>query len=140
MSDVPFSLDNASHKAVARYDVGNHPAYHGLDEDTHDDTVAEEDVNYSMFDLNVDSIDVTLSLKQWLDGKGLVQDAVIKGVRGVLGLSVCDPPLNSIHTRVLLQIDDLFRGILTILLILLPTVIRHNLETFNLNRCNWKIS
>ena len=39
-----------------------------------------------MFDLNVDSIDVTLSLWRWLDGKGLVKDAVIKGVRGVLGM------------------------------------------------------
>jgi len=37
-----------------------------------------------MFDLNIDSIDVTLSLKHWLDGKGLVEDAVVKGVRGVL--------------------------------------------------------
>jgi distribution and morphology protein 31 len=41
-----------------------------------------------MFDLNVDSIDVTLSLWRWLDGKGLVKDAVIKGVRGVLGTLV----------------------------------------------------
>ena len=41
---------------------------------------------WSMFDLNVDSIDVTLSLWRWLDGKGLVKDAVIKGVRGVLGV------------------------------------------------------
>jgi Yeast mitochondrial distribution and morphology (MDM) proteins len=38
-----------------------------------------------MFDLNIDSVDVTLSLWRWLDGKGLVEDAVVKGVRGVLG-------------------------------------------------------
>ena len=39
----------------------------------------------SLFDLNIDSVDVTLSLWKWLDGKGLVEDAAVKGVRGVLG-------------------------------------------------------
>ena len=39
-----------------------------------------------MFDLNVDSINVTLSPWRWLDGKDLVKDAVIKSVRGVLGM------------------------------------------------------
>ena len=51
-----------------------------MDEDHSDD-----DLNYSMFDLSVDSIDVTLSFARWFEGKGLVEDAVIKGVRGVLG-------------------------------------------------------
>ncbi|KIM45362.1 hypothetical protein M413DRAFT_338601 [Hebeloma cylindrosporum] len=37
-----------------------------------------------MFDLNIDSVDVTLSLKRWLDGKGLIEDAVVRGVRGVV--------------------------------------------------------
>lgn len=45
----------------------------------------EEDMNMSLFDLTIDSVDVTLSLWRWLDGKGLVEDAVIRGVRGVLG-------------------------------------------------------
>ncbi|KAJ7217679.1 mitochondrial distribution and morphology protein family 31/32 [Mycena pura] len=70
------------------YDVSGHPAYHRVG-DNEDDLptsrqAEEEDTNYTMFDLNVDSIDVTLSLWRWLDGKGLVQDAVIKGVRGTL--------------------------------------------------------
>lgn len=39
-----------------------------------------------MFDLNVDSIDVTLSLTRWLDGKGLVENVIVRGVRGVLGM------------------------------------------------------
>ena len=47
-----------------------------------------EEYNYTMFDLNVDSVDVTLSLWRWLDGKGLVKDAVVKGVRGAIGTSV----------------------------------------------------
>ncbi|EDR11933.1 uncharacterized protein LACBIDRAFT_247098 [Laccaria bicolor S238N-H82] len=46
--------------------------------------LAEEDYNMTMFDLNIDSVDVTLSLKRWLDGKGLVEDAVVRGVRGVI--------------------------------------------------------
>jgi len=79
--------------AAIGYDVGNHPAYHGVDDEWEDDTnnVQKFDDNWSMFDLNVDSIDVTLSLRRWLDGKGLVKDAVVKGVRGVLGICL---PLN----------------------------------------------
>ncbi|KAN0061106.1 Mitochondrial distribution and morphology protein 31, mitochondrial precursor [Thecaphora frezii] len=42
------------------------------------------DVNFSMFDLQVDCIDVTLSLSRWFDGKGLIEDAEIKGVRGIV--------------------------------------------------------
>ena len=79
---------NTGHQHARGYDVSNHPANHGFDDD--DDAVMEElpeeDTNYSMFDLTVDSIDVTLSLARWLDGKGLVTDAVVKGVRGVLGM------------------------------------------------------
>ncbi|THH04579.1 hypothetical protein EW145_g5416 [Phellinidium pouzarii] len=85
LNDVSYTVDpNAAHRAAARYDVGNHPAYHGLDDDNPLPSPPTEDVNYAVFDLSVDSIDVTLSLWRWLDGKGLVKDAVIKGVRGVL--------------------------------------------------------
>jgi distribution and morphology protein 31 len=78
---------HAGHKAAVGYDVSTHPAYHGVgEEEDHDEDLNEDDDhNYAMFDLTVDSIDVTLSLWRWLDGKGLVQDAVIKGVRGVFG-------------------------------------------------------
>lgn len=80
--------ENTSNHAVARgYDVSNHPANHLHDEDDNIiEEQSEEDTNYSMFDLTVDSIDVTLSLARWFDGKGLVSDAVVKGVRGVLGM------------------------------------------------------
>ncbi|KAF8585949.1 mitochondrial distribution and morphology protein family 31/32 [Ramaria rubella] len=77
------------HKAAARLDVGNHPAYHN-DRDEDDAIMpmpvnpGQTELNYSLFDLDVDSIDVTLSLWRWLDGKGLIKDATIKGVRGVL--------------------------------------------------------
>lgn len=80
---------HSAHKAALAYDVAGHPAS-GYEEHDEADPIdlagvdGEEDTNYSMFDLNVDSIDVTLSLSRWFDGKGLVEDAVVKGVRGVL--------------------------------------------------------
>jgi mitochondrial distribution and morphology protein 31 len=78
----------AVHVAALGYDVSNHPANHTIDDEEEDSDKhqhSDEDTKWSMFDLNVDSIDVTLSLARWLDGKGLVKDAVVKGVRGVLG-------------------------------------------------------
>jgi len=38
-----------------------------------------------MFDVNLEEVEVTLSFMRWLDGKGLVKDAKVKGVRGVVG-------------------------------------------------------
>jgi len=76
------------HTAAIGYDVSNHPAYHRVgdeDEEPKYEPLHDEDYNYTMFDLTIDSVDVTLSLKRWLDGKGLVEDAVIRGVRGVVG-------------------------------------------------------
>jgi distribution and morphology protein 31 len=48
---------------------------------------ASEGDNYTMYDINIDEVDVTLSLWRWLDGKGLIKDASVKGVRGVIGES-----------------------------------------------------
>ena len=76
------------HTTAIGYDISNHPLVHGggeEEEEPHLLDLSEEDANYTQFDLTIDSIDVTLSLWRWLDGKGLVEDAVIKGVRGVLG-------------------------------------------------------
>ena len=83
-------VGHSAHHAALGYDVSNHPANHRLGDEEEegakaDHSHADDDVNWSMFDMNVDSIDVTLSLWRWLDGKGMVKDAVVKGVRGVLG-------------------------------------------------------
>ena len=90
MTDDRLHDPNAAHRAAARYDYGNHPAHHGLDDDHHAPLPPgpdpEEKIDYAIFDLNVDSVDVTLSLKRWLDGKGLVESAAVKGVRGILGM------------------------------------------------------
>jgi mitochondrial distribution and morphology protein 31 len=113
-------LDESSraiHAATLGYDISNHPANHRIDddEDGHDRRQhSAEDIEWSMFDLNVDSIDVTLSLWRWLDGKGLVNDAVVKGVRGVLGtrsLSVFSYLLTDFVFKIVAQ----FGGFLTLI-------------------------
>ncbi|KAF9976600.1 Mitochondrial distribution and morphology protein 31, mitochondrial precursor [Actinomortierella ambigua] len=64
--------------------VGEDHSGHGHEHDISDMTEEEIDTNFTMFDLTIDEIHVTLSAKRWLDGKGLIQDASIKGVRGVV--------------------------------------------------------
>lgn len=44
-------------------------------------------VNSTYFYLTVASIDVTLSLGRWLDGKGILRQAEVRGVRGVVDRS-----------------------------------------------------
>ncbi|KIM69649.1 hypothetical protein SCLCIDRAFT_718518 [Scleroderma citrinum Foug A] len=83
---TPPARKPLGHRAAVGYDVSTHPAYNDPVEEEEEilPSHAEDDLNYTMFDLNVDSIDVTLSLRRWFDGKGLVEDAVVKGVRGVI--------------------------------------------------------
>ena len=61
----------------------NHPAKHCIDEDDDTDLHTNEDFNFTMFGLNIDSMIVPFSLrewvKEWVDGKGLVEDAVGAG-------------------------------------------------------------
>ncbi|PFH49738.1 hypothetical protein AMATHDRAFT_62485 [Amanita thiersii Skay4041] len=101
------SVRSTGHMAAVGYDVANHPAYHHVGEDDEDyepsQVVEQEDTNWSCFDLVIDSVDVTLSLWRWLDGKGLVENAVVKGVRGVLDRRSVywdpDNPLNPAEFR-----------------------------------------
>ncbi len=44
----------------------------------------EEDVNYTQFDLSIDTVNVTLSFTKWFNSKGLLRDVEVKGVRGVI--------------------------------------------------------
>lgn len=53
-----------------------------FDEDEKNNEVLKK---WMWFDLKIESIQVTLNLVRWLDGKGLVQDADVQGVRGVVG-------------------------------------------------------
>ncbi|KAH7077078.1 mitochondrial distribution and morphology proteins-domain-containing protein [Paraphoma chrysanthemicola] len=44
----------------------------------------EEDTNYTQFDISIDTVNVTLSFSKWFNGKGLLEDVEIKGIRGVI--------------------------------------------------------
>lgn len=44
----------------------------------------EEDTNYTQFDVSIDTINVTLSFAKWFNGKGLLRDVEISGVRGAI--------------------------------------------------------
>lgn len=54
-----------------------------LEGETDDDRWRRKN-NYTMFDLNIEEVEVTLSLPKWFDGKGLVNNAKVRGVRGVI--------------------------------------------------------
>jgi distribution and morphology protein 31 len=94
------SQRDAGQRAAARLLAGHHPAYHDVayheEEETHgvatggipddiEETPADSGDGWTMFDLDIDSVDVTLSFARWLDGRGLIKGAVVKGVRGVVG-------------------------------------------------------
>ncbi|KAM7207148.1 hypothetical protein V8F20_002414 [Naviculisporaceae sp. PSN 640] len=44
----------------------------------------EDDGNYTQFDVTIDTVNVTLSFLKWWNGKGLLKDVEVKGVRGVV--------------------------------------------------------
>lgn len=56
--------------------------------DRHDEEVVADDGNYTQFDLTIESVDVTLSFVKWMNGKGLVENVEVRGVRGVVGTSI----------------------------------------------------
>ncbi|KAL2003443.1 hypothetical protein VTN02DRAFT_3754 [Thermoascus thermophilus] len=49
-----------------------------------DDLGEEDDGNYTQFDVSIDTVNVTLSFTKWLNGKGLLRDVEVKGIRGVV--------------------------------------------------------
>jgi distribution and morphology protein 31 len=49
-----------------------------------DDYDPDEDTNYTQFDVTFDTVNVTLSFTKWFNGKGLLQDVEVRGVRGVV--------------------------------------------------------
>ncbi|KAK6838852.1 hypothetical protein RU639_000927 [Aspergillus parasiticus] len=44
----------------------------------------EEDTNYTQFDLAIETVNVTLSFTKWINGKGLLRDVEVQGIRGVV--------------------------------------------------------
>lgn len=43
-----------------------------------------DDGNYTQFDVTINTVNVTLSFLKWWNGKGLLKDVEVKGVRGVV--------------------------------------------------------
>ncbi|KAJ9626283.1 Mitochondrial distribution and morphology protein 31, mitochondrial precursor [Taxawa tesnikishii (nom. ined.)] len=61
-----------------------------LAEKAHDGHV-EEDTNYTQYDLHIDTVNVTLSFTKWFNGKGLLRNVEIKGIRGVVDRTSVQP-------------------------------------------------
>lgn len=56
------------------------------EEETEEQAEAREQMaKWTHFHMSIDSVEVSLSIGRWLDGKGLVKDASVTGVRGVVG-------------------------------------------------------
>lgn len=45
---------------------------------------AEDDGNYTQFDVTIQTVNVSLSFRKWFNGKGLLQTVEVLGVRGVI--------------------------------------------------------
>ncbi|KAI0147958.1 mitochondrial distribution and morphology proteins-domain-containing protein [Hypoxylon sp. NC0597] len=52
--------------------------------DKEGNVVEVDDGNYTQFDVTLNTVNVTLSFVKWWNGKGLLKDVEIKGVRGVV--------------------------------------------------------
>jgi len=84
-----YSGDDGHKEASRLLNLGeHHDDFHDVKDDeshvveVHD---AKDDEELTYFDINIDSVAVTLSLWRWLDGRGLITDAEVHGVRGVIG-------------------------------------------------------
>jgi distribution and morphology protein 31 len=51
----------------------------------------EDDGNYSQFDVTIESVELTLSFTKWFNGKGLLRDVEVRGVRGVVDRTFIKP-------------------------------------------------
>ncbi|GAA5873576.1 hypothetical protein JCM3774_000055 [Rhodotorula dairenensis] len=75
-------------------ELGILPAEEGHVEETEEQArLREQMAKWTHFHLSIDTVEVSLSLGRWLDGKGLIKDAAVRGVRGVIERShiVYDP-------------------------------------------------
>lgn len=61
------------------------PEHERTEESEEEARVREMVAQWTHFHLSIDTVEVSLSLGRWLDGKGLIKDAAVRGVRGVIG-------------------------------------------------------
>ncbi|OPB39609.1 mitochondrial distribution and morphology protein [Trichoderma guizhouense] len=59
-------------------------------------TVTEDDGNYTQFDVTIANVNVTLSFLNWWNGRGLLKDVEVNGVRGVVDRTSVRWPLQQI--------------------------------------------
>ncbi|KJR86195.1 uncharacterized protein SPSK_02210 [Sporothrix schenckii 1099-18] len=79
------SSSNAAAIAAARH---THDPISGVAEpdaeaENNEDYVVD-DGNYTQFDVTINNVDVTLSFYKWWNGKGMLKDVEVRGVRGVI--------------------------------------------------------
>ncbi|KAF2863678.1 putative mitochondrion biogenesis protein [Piedraia hortae CBS 480.64] len=75
-----FSKGSSTSAAAAAAEVAQ---LHAVD--------AEDDGNYTQFDVTIKTVNVTLSFAKWFNGKGLLHDVEIAGVRGVIDRTHVQP-------------------------------------------------
>lgn len=68
---------------IPAYDTGDEVVSPMGDEELARAEVKAADKNFSMFELRIDAVDVQLSVRRWLDGRGIIKTADVRGVRGV---------------------------------------------------------
>ncbi|RAL08693.1 mitochondrial distribution and morphology protein [Aspergillus homomorphus CBS 101889] len=61
--------------------LGGQPSHELSDQRT---SLDEEDTNYTQFDVSIETVNVTLSFTKWINGKGLLRDVEVRGIRGVI--------------------------------------------------------
>lgn len=54
-------------------------------------TDTEDDGNYTQFDLTITTVNVTLSFAKWFNGKGLLHNVEVRGLRGVVDRTFVQP-------------------------------------------------
>lgn len=59
----------------------------------------EDDGNYTQFDVTIDTVEITLSFTKWFNGKGLLRDVEIRGVRGVLDRTSVQPRIDDVDPK-----------------------------------------
>ncbi|ODV94876.1 hypothetical protein PACTADRAFT_59469 [Pachysolen tannophilus NRRL Y-2460] len=52
--------------------------------DNNNDEEEYDDGNYTQFDLTIDEVSVSLSFSKWVNGKGILKEVEVKGMRGVI--------------------------------------------------------
>ncbi|KAL1304919.1 hypothetical protein AAFC00_003833 [Neodothiora populina] len=90
---------SAAAAAAAAATKGGQSAADALQERKDKEKAEEEDTNYTHFDLTFNTVNVTLSFAKWWNGKGLLRDVEIKGIRGVVDRTSVLPGDPSIDPR-----------------------------------------